>query len=383
MRVQRAPFVLVAALIIAAARVGGSAGAAAAPPDQEEAARTLQSEASNSGALGFYADDQTSDFVIVIPSSVADKFVIPTTKFEAHIRVQVRPIEQADIDAALQTLKALAADPDLGLQYLSFWFDPSIGLVRATGNLDPSAVVTRLGTAAAFVAYSDGPAAVATSRWADYPPFWGGDEIYAALGSCTGGFPVQSGTTGYMATAAHCFQNGAHVYSPGSGLEVGKVVKWRDFLTYNSDLELLGNKTYQGRVYVGDLYSGSFQPVKGSGDPVTAVFQYCFSGVTSSINSSERCGFEVTTLDSHQCFTDGGHFLGCADHEMLFRDSAGNVATQLGDSGAPFYRYVTGGISARGLVNGTCPDGAHPCYGYGFRWTQVASQLSVSITTYP
>jgi len=128
---------------------------------------------------------------------------------------------------------------------------------------------------------------------------------------------------------------------------------------------------------IGDLYASSFLPVTGAVDPVTGIYQYCYSGV----RSFQKCSYQVTTLDSHQCFYDDNGLLGCADHVMVFRNSAGNAEPQPGDSGAPFYKPVTGAVGARGVVNGSwCPD---ICYGLGFRWSQIASQLAVSIKTYP
>lgn len=52
-----------------------------------------------------------------------------------------------------------------------------------------------------------GAAIRAASGAADFSPFYGGDNIFYELtnsNECTGGFPVKSGSTDYMLTAAHC-----------------------------------------------------------------------------------------------------------------------------------------------------------------------------------
>jgi hypothetical protein len=368
-----------AAIVLLASQSSTLAAEAVLSPEMiEAAALKLEDSATAAGALGYYTDPANGDFVIVVPDTIASSFDFPAYLLTQQVRVEARRIDQADVALTQKVLHGIASDSSLGWMYVSYGFDPMTGLVEAAGNLSPDVVVPMLGQVADFVHYVERPPAVATySRYSDTAPFYGGDELYLGGGFCTGGLAVHDGSSSYMVTAAHCFGMGNHVYSPGNDLEIGQVVRWLDFIHASSDLELLGNKSYAGKIYVGDLDSSTHVSIKSAANPANGQFLYCFSGVTSLVN----CNYEVVNQDETVCFDDqDGHLLGCADHVMQFRNAAGNAAPQDGDSGAPFYLPCTGGACARGIVTGQgCFSGV--CFGYGFRWGTLSSELGVSITT--
>lgn len=379
MRPSRALALLLVATLFAQPPSPITASASITPLALESMVGSLERQASEDGALGFYTDLATSEFVIVIPASLAATFIVPPTAIPQRIRVESRDIERSDIALASSTLSELFTNQNPRWTHLGYYFDPSTGVVEAAGNLEPSIVVPLLGKASRFIHYSQAAGPVATTKYADYAPFWGGDELYAGGATCTAGFAVHDATNGYMVTAAHCYQAGAHVYSPGSNYEIGQVVKWLAFLNADSDLALLGNKTYDGYIYTGGLNDSTAQHVKGSGDPSTGLYAYCYS----PYSRVEQCNYAVITLDSTQCFSDSsGNYLGCANNVMVFKNASGSAQPVAGDSGSPFYIYGSGGVYARGIVNaGSNPPCGSSCQGYGFRWSIVSSKLAVSITT--
>ena len=171
----------------------------------------------------------------------------------------------------------------------------------------------------------------------------------------------------FSVTAGHCFANGANALVE-SGLRSYGTVSGRRLPTVTGhpmDMELLGGRTYVGRVYTGGVFSTSSRGVAAAGAAYSGYTNYCHSGRTTG----ENCGHTAGSTQAQVCTQSG-----CKQPVIEF---TGGTMIQGGDSGGAFYAIDSSGRAwIRGNVIAT--NGAT---GWAQPYTTVASQYGVSIVT--
>jgi hypothetical protein len=201
----------------------------------------------------------------------------------------------------------------------------------------------------------------------DIEPFWGGAGITDRSGVCSSGYAVRnSAGTIRMTTAGHCFANGATVWTESLARVYGTVSGRRlDSITGDGkDMELIGGKSYAGRIYTGSVTSSSSIPVVSAGSATVGYNDYCHSGRTTG----ENCGHTATSITAQVCTGTG-----CKSPVIRF---TGGTLSRPGDSGSPFYAKNSSGAFIRGHVIAGSDSAA-----FAETYTKVASTYSVSIVT--
>lgn len=205
------------------------------------------------------------------------------------------------------------------------------------------------------------------SRRSDIQPYYGGGGITSGGSICSSGYTVKnSAGTKFMVTAGHCFSSGASVSTESGGNAYGTVSN-RHLPTVSGDardMELIGGKSYSGRIFTGGVDSATSIPVVSAGEAVVGYTNYCHSGRTTG----ENCSHKAASISAQVCTSSG-----CKSPVIAF---TGGVQPQGGDSGSPFYAKDSSGAWIRGHV--IAGDGTTS---YAEKWTNVASTLGVSIVT--
>lgn len=204
----------------------------------------------------------------------------------------------------------------------------------------------------------------------DIQPYWGGGGITQTANTpwCSAGYAVQNAAgTRFSVTAGHCFANGINVLTE-SGANPYGVVSNRRLPTVSGhpqDMELIGGRSYAGRIFTGGVVSTSSAPVVAAGTAYVGFTDYCHSGRTTG----EHCGHTATSITGQVCTTTG-----CKSPVIVF---TGGTQPAGGDSGSPFYvKDSSGGAWIRGHViagNGVTS--------YAERWLDVQAAYGVSIVT--
>ncbi|WJK34318.1 hypothetical protein [Solwaraspora sp. WMMA2065] len=204
----------------------------------------------------------------------------------------------------------------------------------------------------------------------DIQPYWGGGGITQTAGAawCSAGYAVRNGAgTRFSVTAGHCFANGINVLTE-SGANAYGVVSNRRLPTVSGhaqDMELVGGRSYSGRIFTGGVTSTSSAPVVAAGTAYVGFSDYCHSGRTTG----EHCGHTATSITGQVCTSTG-----CKSPVIVFN---GGTQPAGGDSGSPFYvKDTSGGAWIRGNViagNGVTS--------YAERYIDVAAAYGVSIVT--
>ncbi len=172
----------------------------------------------------------------------------------------------------------------------------------------------------------------------DSPAFWGGGGITSAGGVCSSGYAARnSAGTIFSVTAGHCFKDGAAVTTESGALQPYGTVSNRRLPSITggqSDVELVGGKTYAGRIFTGGITSASSIRVVGAGPATVGYTDACHSGRTTG----QSCGHTVTSITGQACTSTG-----CKSPLIVF--TGGNMI-QPGDSGGTFYTADATGYSS-------------------------------------
>jgi hypothetical protein len=208
------------------------------------------------------------------------------------------------------------------------------------------------------------------NRRDDSPAFWGGGGITSAGGICSAGYAAKNSAGAiFSVTAGHCFKDGAAVTTESGALQPYATVSNRRLPSVTggqSDVELVGGKTYGGRIFTGGVTSATSIPVVGAGAATVGYTAYCHSGRTTG----QSCGHTVTSLTGQACTSTG-----CKSPLIVF--TGGNMI-QPGDSGGTFYSTDSTSAWIRGNVIAASTDGST---GYAMPWTTIAQELGLSIVT--
>ncbi|WP_326553783.1 hypothetical protein [Micromonospora sp. NBC_01813] len=204
----------------------------------------------------------------------------------------------------------------------------------------------------------------------DIQPYWGGGGITQTANTawCSAGYAVQNGAgTRFSVTAGHCFANGINVLTESGANPYGTVSNRRlpTVSGHAQDMELVGGRSYSGRIFTGGVTSTSSAPVVAAGTAYVGFADYCHSGRTTG----EHCGHTATSITGQVCTSTG-----CKSPVIVF---TGGTQPAGGDSGSPFYvKDTSGGVWIRGNIiagNGVTS--------YAERWIDVQAAYGVSIVT--
>jgi hypothetical protein len=171
-----------------------------------------------------------------------------------------------------------------------------------------------------------------------------------------------------MTTAGHCFANGTSVRTESLAQVYGTVSGRRlaSLTSDGKDMELIGGRSYAGRVFTGGVTSTTSIPVVSAGSASVGFTDYCVSGRTTG----ETCGHTATATNAQVCTGTG-----CKSPVIRF---TGGTLPRAGDSGAPFYAKNTSGAFIRGHFIAFSNDGT---VAWAETWNKVASTYGVSIVT--
>ena len=199
-----------------------------------------------------------------------------------------------------------------------------------------------------------------TTRLADTQPFYGGDELVGATGTCSAGVPIVVSGSRKMLTAGHCtdssFRNNGNLFGtqyttayPGNADIYG-------------DWKLLGGQTYGLRIFSGAVLSSSSLAISGANWTSRAKgLQMCTSGRTTG----SVCRYYIDDTDDSQFFAGVWTNNLVAMHHDSYtlgtsRDANG---ADHGDSGGPcYYSDGAGGVIVGGIVTAKAGDASAPTY---------------------
>ena len=205
------------------------------------------------------------------------------------------------------------------------------------------------------------------NRRDDIPSFYGGGGIAAGGGICSSGYAARKASGAIVSvTAGHCWANGTAVTTE-SGAQAYGTVSDRRLPTatgHAMDVELVGGKSYSGRIFTGGITSATSIPVVAAGGATAGYSNYCHSGRTTG----QSCGHTASSVTGQVCTSSG-----CKSPVIVF--TGGNMI-QPGDSGGTF--YATDGASAWIRGNTIASGGGT---GYAQPWTTIASALGLTIVT--
>lgn len=182
------------------------------------------------------------------------------------------------------------------------------------------------------------------SRGNDAPPWKGGIRTVHDGAACSSGFAVLAGSAGRLLSAGHCDTSGdRYIYDGGQQL----IAPGGSSVSYIKGIDSLlidpsASPATTPQIFRGGYSSTSTSTVKNwysnwPGDPV------CSSGASTG----EHCG---TVYDDGDVVTLNGASVGV----IQVAAPSGQIMGGQGDSGAPMFKKVTGGVQARGILLG--PD---------------------------
>lgn len=227
-----------------------------------------------------------------------------------------------------------------------------------------SALAARYGTELIAVRVRAGGPLAATTRDGDAPAFWGGAYFTTSTGkACTTGFAWTAGVSA-MLTAAHCISTGGTVSYP-SYANVGTVASgseenWSDsngteYYTgqnvYRGDIALIRYSSYSSAasIYSGAPHTSTSSAVKSMASRWSQVGDAaCVNGVVTG----EWCGMVTATGGNAWYIVNG---INVWARHVNQAEAVGNTCPTHGDSGAPVYRTVSGGVAAVGVLSGSLP----------------------------
>jgi hypothetical protein len=208
------------------------------------------------------------------------------------------------------------------------------------------------------------PASSLPGRWADTPPFWGGDAIkstYAGVGTyiCSTGFGVHFANNRrrfFMLTAGHCMVYRQHFTQVFRIANNNKAVGTTFFLMENYDAVTLdtatgvrgaggGRQIYLGNTSMTSSRGQRSELVAGDATPHTGDLVS-----TSGAFSGQRSSIQVTSTDVVWTGSTVDGF-----PERVFGVEAikrnGSNAAGKGDSGGPVFMIGRHGVIALGLIS--------------------------------
>ena len=205
------------------------------------------------------------------------------------------------------------------------------------------------------------------NRRDDIPSFWGAGGIAAGGGICSSGYAAKKASGQIVSvTAGHCWANGTAVTTESGAQQYGTVSDRRlpTITGHAMDVELIGGKTYSGRIFTGGITSTTSIPVVAAGAATAGYTNYCHSGRTTG----QFCGHTASSINGQVCTQTG-----CKSPVIVW---SGGTIIQPGDSGGTF--YSTDGTSAWIRGNNIASGGG---MAYSEPWTTIAPALGLTIVT--
>jgi hypothetical protein len=298
--------------------------------------------------------------------------LVPDTKLEFELRAVTQASQLAAHDALPAALPSLI---DAGIDIASFGPDPDSGaervMVRNGTEQQLSQIRSTLGPAVSAVSVPDTYGAVPdATRISDSAPWNAGDFISNRSKDCTSGIPTHnSAGQPFLVTAAHCFDLGASVYNYSSAVPLGSArlmgrVAAQDLRDRYYDAEVV-SASASNLTFTGPSSTSLKTSFVGHGNPVPGAVM-CTSGAFEG----EQC---LTVVAVNSCLTTSTTGLGRTVCGENYYYSPNIQSIGQGDSGAPVYSYVSGGVRAMGLHNLHDPNYTTTCSNWRPQTTRICS----------
>jgi hypothetical protein len=335
----------------------------------EAAASALEQLADSEGALGYYWDDLTKEYVVVVARTGESTFTAAdASSLAADVRIESRDISRWTVDEIRSALIALRPSMK-GLGY-GFYFDAESGKVVLQSEAPLTAFDSVMKQFPGKIDFH--PGTFKLTGWQDdAQPDDGGAWLQSDSGGlCTASFTAKNANGNKrMVTAGHCY---AHDTVTNFGTVVRTSGAWPDY-----DLEIIKGETYEGAIY--DSPSTT-RPVVTASNPGIGQ-NYCTSARTTGF----VCTWVVRSLNVTICYPSG--YPGCAHGLAGFLPPTDQGTQYLlgGDSGSPlWFKYTDGSAGIRGVASGTFFDIATGrVYSYATMYQYVVSELGVSAVLLP
>ncbi|MFB2598052.1 hypothetical protein ACEXQE_09695 [Herbiconiux sp. P17] len=298
--------------------------------------------------------------------------LVPTTQLQFEVREITRVAQQAVHD---EVLIGLASLTEGGIDVASFGPDPETGaelvMVRNGTEQQLSQIQSTFGPAVSAVSVPDSYRAVAdATRISDSAPWNAGDFISNRSEDCTSGIPTHNPAgQPFLVTAAHCFDLGAAVYNYSSAIPLGTArlmghVAAQDLRDRYYDAELV-SAAASNLTFTGPTGTSSKANFAGYGNPVPGALM-CTSGAFEG----EHC---LTVIAVNSCLPNSTTGLGRTVCGENYYYSSNVQSIGQGDSGAPVYSYVSGGVRAMGLHNLHDPNYTTRCSNWSPQTKRICS----------
>lgn len=322
----------------------------------------LEQVALAKGALGYYWDDASSTYVVVVPAKDESTFTLAdASTFATAVRVESRDMTRSTISIIGKDLEGLR--PSIVGRGYAYYFDAQSGRVILQSEAPITAFSSVMQRFPGVIEYHSGKFAL--TNWSnDAEPYDGGAWVNGNQ-LCTSGFPAKnSAGTRFMITAGHCFTDG-NATSMGTAVRLSG--QWPTY-----DLEYIKDRTYSDGIYDS---ATTDRPVTTASNPSIGQ-NYCTTGRTTGF----VCTWIVRSLNVTICYPSG--YPGCA-HGLAGFLPPTDQGTQFllgGDSGGPlWYKHSNGGAGIRGVNSGTFFDIATGrVYSYATEYNFVSSQMGLT-----
>ncbi|WP_345529368.1 S1 family peptidase [Nocardioides endophyticus] len=315
----------------------------------EEIARVDESDESGFGTI--HTDHQKGAVTVFWSGKPPQALLDLADKKPNGITVSIESssYSRAELNRGADAIEKAGLYKKLELMFV----DPDVesGLTIGTGRKEPFteddlALVREISKIDAIKVEYNVPPVEGYSRTNDAAPWKGGGRLRLrtpsdAVHVCTTGFPVILGGTGRLLTAGHCDPQTNDIYRDGNGDNIAPA----GAAAYRPGIDSLlidpaASPATTSQVFDGGYNTNSKLTVKNYasnwvGDPV------CGSGATSGT----LCGTVYDDSVNINAF-------GSTVNVIYARAPAGGLLGATGDSGAPFYKYVAGGVQARGIELG-------------------------------
>jgi hypothetical protein len=367
------------AVVVAMSPIGSRTSAAPVAANYAADASLNQSAADLSGSLSqtlagdstFAGAEITAGGVQLNVAGVADSAMAAAVGVAGAAPITTRHVANSmaallSVQAGIEAVSSSLAAQGIDLSSVGIDVDANkvrVGLSPYTA--DGAAVIVAEFGSGLVVVDSTTENVAAADRFADSPPWFGGDELRNTVtgGTCSSWFPVYSGSTSYALLAGHCgsakFTNDGHT--------VGTVNKSHWVTLGTTDVERIPVSTNGGDVWTDGLSSRTVKNMMASTMVVGTLL------CTDGYYDLEVCNVKITEVDVS--VTYGGKTL---TQQVKGQQTAGKEAFHEGDSGGPVYQLNSDG-TARAYGMAVADDASNSAIGYFTPASFVCGAMGVSI----
>jgi hypothetical protein len=288
--------------------------------------------------LGYYWDQAARQYVVRVTGDRRSRAaaVLTASSVSAPVRLEDATASKEAVDQTLSLVEGRAWYPGGQKSGLGVYYDP-IKDVTVVETDAPTGAVDTLKRSVRTPIEVQHAELDLKSRHSDGAPHSGGADIDNERTNqlCTSGYTMQDlRGIRYQLTAGHCGEPSDQFYSGRN--YYGWIANKAPFPTYDLAALRCLCPDYQPRIYVTE---DATLPVKDTLVPTVGMQDVIISGAGSGTSGARQ----VTSTDATLCARGV-----CVHH--LISTSGGHVAP--GDSGAPMYKFLEGGVWALGIVIG-------------------------------